>query len=90
MVKILIIQDSPVINMMLKAMLEEELFAVDTVETGTEGIQKARMGQYQLILLDYMLPDIDGPEVCRILRKGDNTKSTPVVFISAKDEEKIS
>jgi two-component system alkaline phosphatase synthesis response regulator PhoP len=87
--KILIIQDSPSVNAMLKFRLESGGFSVETAETGEEGIEKTKAGQYQLILLDYNLPGINGSQVCRILRKQENTKSIPIVFMSAKDEDKL-
>lgn len=87
--KILIIQDSPSINAMLKFRLESGGFSVETVETGEEGVDKAKLGQYQLILLDYNLPGIDGGEACRILRKEENTRNTPIVLMSAKDKDEL-
>ena len=87
--KILIIQDSPSVNAMLKFRLESGGFSVETAETGEEGIEKTKAGQYQLILLDYNLPGMNGSQVCRILKKQDNTKNTPILFMSAKDEEKL-
>ena len=87
--KILIIQDSPSVNAMLKFRLESGGFSVETAETGEEGIEKTKAFQYQLILLDYNLPGMNGSQVCRILRKQDNTKNIPIVFMSAKDEEKL-
>jgi len=88
--KILIIQDSPSANAMLKFRLESGGFSVETVETGEEGVEKTKVSQYQLILLDYNLPGMNGSQVCRILREQDKTRNTPVVFMSAKDEEKLT
>jgi two-component system alkaline phosphatase synthesis response regulator PhoP len=88
--KILIIQDSPSANAMLKFRLESGGFSVETVETGEEGVEKTKASQYQLILLDYNLPGMNGSQVCRILREQDKTRNTPVVFMSAKDEEKLT
>jgi len=88
--KILIIQDSPSANAMLKFRLESGGFSVETVETGEEGIEKTKANQYQLILLDYNLPGMNGSQICRILKEQDKTRSTPVVFMSAKDEEKLT
>lgn len=87
--KILIIQDSPSVNAILKFRLEAEEFSVETAETGEEGIEKTKAGQYQLILVDYKLPGIDGTEVCRILREQENTKNVPIIFMSAQDENKL-
>ena len=88
--KILIIQDSPSANAMLKFRLESGGFSVETVETGEEGIEKTKVNQYQLILLDYNLPGMNGSQICRILKEQDKTRSIPVVFMSAKDEEKLT
>jgi DNA-binding response OmpR family regulator len=90
MERILIIQDSPSANAMLKFRLESGGFSVETVETGEEGIEKIKGSQYRLILLDYNLPGMNGSQVCQILKKEDQAKNTPIVFMSAKDEEKLS
>jgi len=87
--RILIIQDSPSVNAMLKFRLEAEGFSVETVETGEEGIDKARGGHYHLILLDYKLPGMSGDQVCRILKKEGQARNTPIVLISAQDEDKL-
>lgn len=88
--RILIIQDSPSVNAMLKFRLESGGFSVEAVETGEEGIKKIKEGQYHLILLDYNLPGMNGSQICQLLKKGENTKNIPVVFMSAKDEEKLA
>lgn len=87
---ILVIQDSPSVNAMLRFRLERAGFAVDTAETGEEGIAKTSERQYQLILLDYNLPGINGNQVCRHLKENHNTRNIPVLFMSAKDENKLS
>lgn len=87
---ILIIQDSPALNQMLKFVLESAGYSVDMVETGGEGLKFADSVQYSLILLDYMLPDTNGGEICKILKQRKLTKSTPVIFISSKDESELS
>ena len=88
--RILIIQDSPSVNAMLKFRLESGGFSVETVETGEEGVEKTKTNQYQLILLDYNLPGMNGSQVCRILKEEDNTRNTRIVFMSAKDEDKLT
>lgn len=87
--RILIIQDSPSVNAMLKFRLESGGFSVETAETGEEGIEKTKACQYQLILLDYNLPGINGSQVCRILKQQDNNQDTAIIFMSAKDEDKL-
>lgn len=88
--KILIIQDSPSINAMLKFRLESSGFSVDTAETGEEGIEKIKKSPYQLILLDYNLPGMNGSQVCKILKGEEKSKDIPIIFMSAKDESKLS
>jgi DNA-binding response OmpR family regulator len=88
--KILIIQDSPSVNAMLKFRLESGGFSVETVETGEEGIEKTKECPYQLILLDYNLPGMNGSQVCQRLKAGEKTRNTPIIIMSAKDEDKLS
>jgi two-component system alkaline phosphatase synthesis response regulator PhoP len=90
MERILIIQDSPSVNAMLKFRLEKSGFSVETVETGEEGIEKTKAGRFQLILLDYNLPGMNGSQVCQILKDENITRNIPIVFMSAKDEDKLS
>jgi len=89
-IKILIIQDSPSINALLKFRLEAAGFSVDSAETGEEGIDRTRKEHYQLILLDYKLPGMNGDEVCRTLRREAHLRDTAIVFISAQEEGKLS
>ena len=88
--KILIIQDSPSVNAMLKFRLEKSGFSVETVETGEEGIEKTKAVRYQLILLDYNLPGMNGSQVCQILKEDNNTRNIPVLIMSARDEDKLN
>ncbi len=87
--RILIIQDSPSVNAMLKFRLEKGGFSVETVESGEEGVAKTKTSQYELILLDYNLPGMNGSQICRMLKEEDNTRNIPIVFMSAKDEDKL-
>ena len=87
--KILIVNDTPIINKMLKRGLEAAGFAVDTVETGQEGMDKAAAGQYDIIFLDYHLPDINGDVICRAVKADPHTKWTPVYYISSLDKESL-
>jgi len=90
MERILIIQDSPSVNAMLKFRLEKSGFSVETVETGEEGIEKTKAVRYQLILLDYNLPGMNGSQVCQILKEDNNTRNIPVLIMSARDEDKLN
>lgn len=81
--RLLIVEDEQGIASFLKQGLEEESYAVDVVEEGKKGLQYALSGEYDLILLDWMLPGLSGIEICRQLRKED--KDTPIIFLTAKD-----
>jgi two-component system phosphate regulon response regulator PhoB len=90
MKKILIIQDSALINMMLRSRLEPAGFVVESVESGEEGIEKLKNSAYQLVILDVKLPGMSGEDVCRILKSQDSTRHIPVLFLSAQDETRLS
>ncbi len=87
--KILIIEDDEKIVNFLKKGLEEESYIIDYSLNGDEGIYLASVNEYDLILLDIMLPIKDGIEVCKTLRQ--NNINTPIIMLTAKDtiEDKI-
>jgi len=88
--RILIVNDSPSINMMLQFRLESEGFEVDTALSGKDGIKKIKSEEYQLLILDYKLPDMNGKEVCKKIKKDDAINNIPIVFISAKDQDELA
>ena len=81
--RILIVEDEIGIANFVKQGLEEESFSVDIAADGSEGLSLALSENYNLILLDWMLPGLSGIEVCRNVRKKD--KKTPIIFLTAKD-----
>ena len=81
--KILIVEDEPGIAAFLKQGLEEESYAVHVAEEGKKGLQLALSGEYDLLLLDWMLPGLSGIEICRQFRK--EFHDTPIIFLTAKD-----
>lgn len=84
---ILIIEDEPDIQEILKYNLEKEHYHVSLADTGEEGLKKATGTLPDLILLDLMLPGIDGLEVCRRIREDSKTKDLLVVMLTAKGTE---
>lgn len=80
---ILLVEDEPKAGDYLRRGLTESGFVVDWVQTGTDGLHQATTGDYDLIVLDVMLPGMDGWQVVRQLRK---THQTPVLFLTARDE----
>ena len=83
-VKILVVDDEERIRRLLKMYLERENYIIDEAEEGNEALEKALENDYDLIVLDLMLPGKDGIEVCRKLRE---KKATPVIMLTAKGEE---
>jgi len=84
MKKVLIIEDDPQIAKIEKDYLSVNDFDSDIATTGNAGLQMALTGQYDLILLDLMLPGIDGFEVCHKLRE---TLDIPIIMVTARQED---
>ncbi len=82
--KILIIEDEVSISDIIKFNLEKEGYATETAYDGAEGLSKALRCGCSLILLDVMLPKLDGFEVCKRVRE---TSSVPILMLTAKEEE---
>jgi two-component system OmpR family response regulator len=80
--RILVVEDEPRLLRNLAKALREEGYAVDTAETGDEGLYKAQTCDYDAMVLDIMLPGLDGWEVLGRLRK---TRQTPVLLLTARD-----
>jgi len=85
--KILIIEDEEDILALVHYNLAKEGYRVETAITGEEGLKLARSEKPDLILLDLMLPGMDGLEVCRALKSHAETQSVPIVMVTAKGEE---
>jgi two-component system phosphate regulon response regulator PhoB len=85
--KILVIEDEEDILALLHFNLVKEGFHVDCATTGEQGVKKAKDLRPELILLDLMLPGIDGLEVCRQLRQTTDTRDCPIIMLTAKGEE---
>ena len=82
--KLLVIEDDRAIVEALKEGLEDESYAVDVAYDGDEGLRSAMADDYDVIILDVMMPELNGYEVCCELRKAG--KKTPVLMLTAKDQ----
>lgn len=82
--RILVVDDEERIRRLLKMYLEKEGYIIEEAEDGETALQKSLESEFDLILLDVMLPGIDGVEVCTRLRQ---SKATPVIMLTAKGEE---
>jgi two-component system alkaline phosphatase synthesis response regulator PhoP len=85
--KILVVDDEVNITQILEFSIGSEGFEVITAQNGEEAIEKARREQPDLIILDVMMPKIDGYEACRILKANPLTKNIPVVLLTAKGRD---
>ncbi|MBS4209715.1 response regulator transcription factor [Bacillus sp. FJAT-50079] len=83
-VKILVVDDEDRIRRLLKMYLERENYVIDEAANGEEALALALQNEYSCILLDLMMPEKDGIEVCKELRE---EKTTPVIMLTAKGEE---
>ncbi|MBM7564448.1 response regulator transcription factor [Paenibacillus sacheonensis] len=82
--RILVVDDEERIRRLLKMYLEKEGYIIEEAEDGESALRMATIGEFDLILLDVMLPGMDGIEVCTRLRQ---VKATPVIMLTAKGEE---
>lgn len=85
MLRVLIVEDEKKMATLLKRALEEQSFAVTLVHNGREGHQLASGFPFDVLVLDVMLPDVDGFEIARELRRAQ--VSTPILFLTARDAE---
>ena len=85
--RILIVEDESNILELVSYNLEKEGWLVSKAKTGEEGWQKIQAEHPDLILLDLMLPGIDGLEICRRTRQNTTTRDIPIIMLTAKAEE---
>ncbi len=84
LMRILIVEDDKKVGGFLKRGLQEEQYAVDVCRNGTDALYMAQLNPYDVIILDIMLPGLDGFTVCREMRRKDIL--TPILMLTAKDE----
>ncbi|TCK17143.1 twitching motility two-component system response regulator PilH [Thiogranum longum] len=87
MAQILIVDDSPTEAHILKGMLEKNGFEIETAENGTEGIERAKELKPDLILMDVVMPGLNGFQATRQLTKNTETADIPVIIVTTKDQE---
>ena len=86
--RLLLIEDEPDLRFILRLTLEQSGFEVVEAGGGEQGLELALQGGYDAILLDVMMPGMDGYSVCRALRADPRTSATPVIFLTAKAQER--
>ena len=85
--RVLVVEDEPDIRDLLAFHLEREGFQVTRATTGPEALRQLRVAPPDLVILDLMLPEMDGLEVCRRLRADPATAALPVIMLTAKGDE---
>jgi DNA-binding response OmpR family regulator len=84
--KILLVDDSSTVLLMEKMILSKSEYDVVTARDGIEGVEKARCERPDLILMDVVMPRMDGFEAVRKLREDDSTRSIPVIMVTTRGE----
>jgi len=85
--KVLVVDDDPYILMSLEFLMKKNGYDVMVARNGTEALELVEKQVPHLVLLDIMMPDVDGYEICRYIKKSPELKHTKVVFMSAKAKE---
>ncbi len=87
--KILLVEDETPIRELYKRELDLAGFETDAFATGRDGLTALKAAQYDLVLLDIMLPDLNGLEVLQQMKQDEQTKSVPVVFLTNLGQDTI-
>ncbi|KKP69912.1 hypothetical protein A2X44_01740 [candidate division CPR3 bacterium GWF2_35_18] len=87
--KILIVEDDEFLSSLYKELLTEEGYNVDLMKDGQTGLDAAKKGGYDLILLDIMLPKMDGLQVLKTLEESNNEKNGPIVMLTNLGQDSI-
>ncbi len=85
--KLLLIEDEDSLAYTLKTFLEKKNFNVEIVKDGEDALFQAESMKPDVVLLDWMLPNMSGLEICRQIRTAKDIKKTPIIFLTAKGEE---
>jgi len=84
---ILVVDDDEMVLMAVNELLRQEGYEVHAVSSGTEALSRLDQTRYDLIILDIIMPEMNGFEVCRKIREIESCSETPIVFLTAKNLE---
>jgi two-component system OmpR family response regulator len=87
--RVLVVEDEPKLAALVARALREEGHPTDVAGRGEEALWMARSAPYEAIVLDVMLPDLDGFEICRRLRSQPPTANIPIIMLTALDQEEM-
>ena len=85
---ILIVEDNPVSMKILEKILVQEGHQAATAENGRIAMEKINKGSYPIIITDWMMPEMDGPELCRAIRAGDHDCYVYIIFVTGNNKKK--
>jgi DNA-binding response OmpR family regulator len=85
---ILLVDDDELVLIALRELLKFENYEVQTFSRGSEALKKLDEEDFDLLILDISMPEMDGFELCKMIRKKNNYKDKPIMFLTAKDQEK--
>jgi CheY-like chemotaxis protein len=86
-VTLLLVEDDPDIQIVARTALRRAGFTVTVASHGSAGLEAVATGRPDVILLDWMMPEMDGPEVCRRLKNNPATADIPVIFLTARSQQ---
>lgn len=84
---ILIVDDDEMVLMALEELLKPEGYEIEAVSRGTEALKRLEESDYDLLMFDVIMPEMDGFELCRRVRKKEKYKEIPIVFLTAKSRD---
>jgi DNA-binding response OmpR family regulator len=87
--KIMVVEDNKILRNALKFNLEENKYIVVTADDGEEAVEKAYSENPDLIILDLVLPKLDGYMVCSLLKKDKRYSSIPIIILTARDKKEV-
>lgn len=85
--KVLVVDDEIPIQRIVKFNLEKEGYVVFLADDGKKALESVKQNRPDMILLDVMMPEMDGYEVCKVLKKDTKTKNIPVIMLTARGQE---
>lgn len=89
MLTILVADDEPVNRALIQRRLERDGYRVLTAKNGSEAVEKTKESLPDLVILDVMMPEMDGMDACRLIKESEETRDIPIIFLSARDETEM-
>lgn len=85
--RILVVDDDEMVLIALNELLKPEGYEVHTALRGAEALERLNQNEYDLLVLDIIMPEMDGLELCKRIREIEGYQKTPIVFLTAKSQE---